>query len=246
MKSFILSAIISAFIAVFFMSLFDNKVRNFLREMPDATFWIFAILFLAGYLLSLYWGITGIIKGQRLLNLLGICFSLFGLCIYVMGYMMNAGNGKETAGQFDHDMDKIEVNQKAALAELLKQINVKSGEVKLTNYWGMNKNPDELVLCIQKGNIIALQVKNKPITDIKAVSKLNHLNWLVLENCNLKSIAELDLPFLQRLQINNNRLTNLSGLENEPGLSWLDCRNNPITDSSALINHQNKSLYFLN
>ena len=246
MKSFILSSIISAVICVFFMSVLDNKARNFFRDLPDVTFWIFAVAFLVGYIVAIVWGIAGIIKGQRLFNGLGICISFFGLCIYVMFYMMNAGSGKAKAGQFDHDIASIEINQRTALNELLKQLNAKPADIKFTYYWGMHKNPGELVICIQKGNIIALQVKNKPVTDLALVSRLSQLSWLVLENCDLKSIAELHLPLLQRLEVNNNKLTSLAGLENEPQLSWVEYHNNPVTDSSALINHHNKSLSLYN
>ncbi|MEO8769454.1 MAG: hypothetical protein ABI402_05200 [Ferruginibacter sp.] len=243
MKSLILSSSVTAFIFILFMSLFEKNAFHTIRRLPDSILIIIIIAFFAAYLLSLYWGITGIIKGQRLFNLLGIGFSLFGLCIYVLGYMVNSGGGKETPNQFDRDITKIENNQGIALEELLQQTNTKPENLQCTNYWGMYKNPAEFVICIQKGNIISLQIKNKPVNDVKTVTKFPHLSWLILENCDLKSIADLKLPELDRLSVKGNQLTSLTGFENEPKVSWIDYGNNPIIDSSAITTHPNKSLY---
>ena len=245
MKSFILSVIITTLICIFFVSLFDHKSRAFLNNISDKGFLVFVIIFFIGYLLSLYWGITGIFKGERALNFLGIGLSMLGLCLYALGYVVNAGNGKASPQQFDQDLSKIEVNQRAALNDLLQQTNTKETELQFTYYWGMFKNPNAFVVCIQKGNIIGLQVKNKPVSELKAVSKLSHLNWLVLEDCGLRSITDLDLPQLERLELSHNQLTSLSGIEHERRISWLDIKDNPVTDSSALQDHPIKGLYIL-
>ena len=243
MKSFILSFSVTALICIFFMSLFEKKSYAVIRSLPDSIFIILMVVFFAAYILALYWGITGIIREERLFNFLGICFSFFGLCIYFLGFVMNSGNGKETPNQFDHDITKIETSQRVALEELLRQTNTKAADLQCTNYWDMYKNPAEFVICIQKGNIISLQIKNKPVNDVKTVTKFTHLMWLILENCELKSIAELKLPELDRLSVKDNQLTSLAGFENEPKVSWFDFGNNPVTDSSALETHPNKSLY---
>ena len=243
MKSFILSFSVTALICIFFMSLFEKKSLHYIRTLPDSVFIAIAVVFFAAYILALYWGITGIIREQCLFNFLGICFSFFGLCIYFLGFVMNNGSGKETPNQFDHDISKIETNQRIALEELLRQTNTKAEGLQCTNYWGMYKNPAEFVICIQKGNIISLQIKNKPVNDVKIVTKFTHLSWLILENCDLKSIAELRLPELDRLSVKGNQLTSLTGFENEPKVSWFDFGNNPIIDSSSLETHPNKSLY---
>ena len=245
MKSFILSSGITALIFIFFMSLFDHKTRMSINGLPNAVFIIITILFFIGYVFSLYWGVTGIFREQRILNFMGIAVSIFGLCIYVAGYMINNG-GKESGGQFDHDISKIEASQRTVLNELLQKTNTKESDIQFTQYWGMNNNPNNFVVVIQKGDIIGLQIKNKILDDIQPVSKLTGLSWLVLENCNIKSIADLKLKSLQRLDINHNQITTLDGIENEPKMSWLNFKGNPITDSTALKNHPNKYLYILN
>jgi Leucine-rich repeat (LRR) protein len=81
--------------------------------------------------------------------------------------------------------------------------------------------------------VIALQIKNGLLPDLKNITALNKLNWLILHNCGLKSLSGLNLPLLQRLSVSNNQLSNLDGIETSPDLDWLEYANNPITDSSA-------------
>ncbi|MGC4104252.1 hypothetical protein [Ferruginibacter sp.] len=246
MKSFLLSGFVSALICIFIFSVFEKKFRSFINNVPDKFLIVVIAVLFAAYLLSLFWGIMGIMKEQRLLNFLGIGMSLAGISVFVMGYMVNAGKGKASPGQFDYSINTIEVQQQTALRELLQQTNTKPQNVKFVNYWEMNKNPDSFVVCVQKGNIIALQVKNKRLADVRTISEFSHLNWLILDNCNLTSIAELKLPLLERLAVNNNQLSNLAGLENEPNITWLNFQNNPVTDSSALKNLTKKDLFILN
>ena len=247
MKSFILSAILMVIVCVSVMGIFENnRLTASFKTLPTWVGIVFIILLFLGFLLSLYWGITGVIKGQRLLNIMGIVISLVGLGIYTVGYLMEAGQGRESAGQFDHSFNKIEARQQTVLYEFLKQTNTKPGDAQLVAYWKMYKNPGGFVLCVQGGNIIGLQVKNKTVTDLSVVSKLNYLNWLVLENCGLKNIELLNLPALQRLAVNNNQLVSLAGIENSPQLSWLNFRNNPVLDSSALKQLHNPDLYIVN
>lgn len=246
MKSFILSVILTAIICAFFMGVFETKASAIINKIPDWVFIIMAVVFLAGYLLALYWGFTGIFKEHRLFNFLGIGFSLLGLSIYLFAFIVNGGMGSESLGQFDHNINKIEITQRAALDNLMRQTNTKTSDIKLVAYWEMTNNPNDFSLCVQHGNIIGLQIKNKQLNDVLNISKLGHLNWLVIDNCNLKSMTGLNLPALERLAVNHNQLTNLAGLENCPKVTWLNFQSNPVTDSSAIKNHPNKQLYIIN
>ncbi len=243
MKSFVLSFLLTAFIFIYFMCLFDAKVNAYIRKLPDLFFIVTVALLFIGYIIALYWGITGIVKGERIFNFMGIGLSLIGLGLYWLAYMTNKGNGKEAEGQFEHDVTRIEAGQQATVYALLKQTNTSVSDVQFVAYWGMNKNPADFVLCVQKGNIIALQIKNKALPDVQSISQLKQLTWLVLEHCGLKSMEGLHLPQLQRLSVDHNLLTNLNGFENSPNVAWLNFSNNPITDSSALKSFSNKSLY---
>ena len=246
MKSFILSFVLLLVVCIFFMSVFDPRINAFFRKFPNWIFTVLVVVLFAGLVLSLFWGVAGIIKGQLFSNLLGIGCSLFGLGIYAMFFIMEVNKGRESAGQFDHDLGKIETSQQKALYQLLEQTSTKPADVQIAPYWGMHKNTANFAICIQNKNIIALQVKNKPVNDIAAISQFKHLNWLIIENCGLKSIEGMNLPSLQRLSVNANQLTSLSGLENSPQVAWLNFRDNPIKDSLALKQLTNADLFITN
>lgn len=243
MKSFILSLSIVSGIFVFFMSVFDKKANAFYNRIPEWIFIALIIICFAALLLSLYWGITGLAKGQRLLNVFGIFTSIFGIAIFAMFYWMDRQKGQEMPGQFDHELSLVESSQRSALTTLMNETNTDPKDVQLVAYWKMNHHPGKFVVCIQKGNVIALQIKDKPVSDMKNISALQKLNWLILTNCKLQNLSGLDLPALQRLYVNNNQLKNLDGIVHSPGLQWLEYSGNPMEDSSAAKRITDKNLY---
>ncbi len=243
MKSLLLSLVLTIIICIYCMGLFDARVRHFISGLSAVFFVTTMIIFFVGYVLSLYWAVTGIVKGQLLLNLPGLCLALFGIGIYLLGYQMESGKGKAAPGQFDHAISKIEPGQQAALLHLMKQTGTTEQEVQLVTYWAMYNNSNSFVICVQHGNIIALQLKNKTLTDMADISALPALNWLVLHNCGITSVAALQLPLLQRLDVAHNQLATLQGVQNAPDITWLNFRDNPVTDSSALQQIANKAIY---
>ncbi len=245
MKSLILSSGITAAVALIIMLLFDSRMGDLFDRLPEWSLWLTAGICLLGYIISFYWGITGVFKQQRFFNFLGIFFSLLGFSIYITGYIMNAGKGKETPGQFDHSLSAIESTQRAALDSLLKQTGTKASNINTVSYWKMDKNPDDFVICVQKGNVIALQLKNKTLTGLNNVAGLKKLNWLTLDNCAVESLQGLNLKELQRLYVPHNKLKNLQGIENSPTIGWLDYSDNPITDSSSLSAFSEKNLFIV-
>ena len=245
MKSLTLSFLLTAAMCIYFMFILDPKFSGKVRTVPNWILVVVLVIIFAGYLLALYWGIAGMLKQQRIFNLLGIGFSLFGIGIYIFFFLLSSGKGKENKGQFDHELSKIEAIQRIAVDNLLAQTHTKAEDVKMVAFWNMHENPDEFVLCVQKGNVIALQVKNKPVTDLVIVSKLHNLNWLSLENCDLKAIAALHLPKLEHLSVGDNQLLSLDGLQNSPLVYWLNFKGNPVTDSAALKSLTNKNVYIV-
>lgn len=213
MKSFLLSIILLSVICIFIFGIFDHKISRYYSSVPIWVFIVIAVAFFGGFVLSLYWGLAGVFKEHRLLNIWGICCSLLGLGFYFFGFIMEAGKGKEMPGQFDHELSKVETVQQTALYDLLQQTNTKAADLQFIPYWEMNKKKDGLAVCIQKGKVIALRIKNRMLADVSNISKLSHLNWLVLESCGLKSIDSLNLPELERLSVVNNHLTSLNGLQ---------------------------------
>lgn len=243
MKSLLLSFLLTAAVCIYFMLIVDPKFNSSVRAAPNRILMAILVIIFAGYLLSLFWGVTGIIKGKLLTNIIGIGFSLFGIGIYAFGFVLSNGKGKEKKGQFDHELSKIESHQRAAIEDLLKQTNTKPENVAMVAYWKMTDNPAQFVVCVQKGNVIALQLKNKPVKDILPVSQLKHLSWLAMDNCELKSIQQLDLPKLEHLSLANNHIESLDGLQNSALVYWLSFKGNPVKDTAALKSLTNKYVY---
>ena len=102
MKSFSLSFILLTIICVYVVSLFNAKRSEYYNSFPDRVFIVVISIFFIGFMLALYWGITGILKRQFFLNLMGIGLSLFGLALYVFSVFVDRGKDQETPGQFDH------------------------------------------------------------------------------------------------------------------------------------------------
>lgn len=242
MKSFLLSIVPTIIIVVFIMSVFDQKVPAIINRLPGQFFILFILLSVAVYLLAAYWGIKGISKGNFFFNIAGLFISIAGIAAFAMAYQMSAGKGAASPGQFDHAFSDIEPAQQQALTALAAQTATPLQDISMVAYWKMHKNPANFSVCIQKGNIIALQVKNKPLKDLQTLSAFGHLNWLVLDNCNITSLSTLNLPLLQRLDVGNNQLNNLDGIQHSPQIEWLNFAGNPVSDSSALKELPHKDL----
>ncbi len=234
MKSFIVAVIITAVLCGLFMGIFEKSVAVYLNRVPTWLAVVLLIVFFIGYCVALYWGISGIMREQRVLNFFGIVLSVLGIGAYIVMFQMNNGKGKERPGQFDHSFESIGIEQQQVLEQIVRQAGLSVEDINFAAYWNMSNNPSDLAVCVQDGNVIALQVKNHPVTDMQLVSRLQHLNWLILDNCSVTNITHLVLPELQRLNVSHNQLTSLAGLGKMPNVVWLDFSANPVTDSSAL------------
>lgn len=236
MKSFLIAIITSVLLFGSFMQLFEPKQKGLLNSLPSWLTILFVVLCFAGYSFALYSGIKEVNRHQMLLNVIGICISVFGISCYILLYTMSVGKGKEKPGQFSHELEKIAPGQRAAIDSLMKQTGVKSSQVKLVAFWKLHDNPDPFVLCVQDSNVIGLQIKNRPLSDLTPIKAFYKLSWLILDNCGLTNIEDLYNPELERLDVRNNKLVSLDNLAHSARIGWLDFSNNPITDSGALLN----------
>lgn len=259
MRSFILSLILTALVAYAFMSVMDSNAPSWVKNLPDWSAYPIIIVLGVAYLLALYWGVRGILQGQRLANGLGILMSLYGVGLFWFGISMEMGNGKATEGQFDYVLVPQNLMDIDALQPILDQAHLKQTDIKMLTFWDLFKSQDTIAICMQKGRIIGLSIKNVKINDVSCLSKLPELSMLTLKNCDLSQIENLYLDKLGRLNLNNNKLKNLTGI-NAPQVKWLDVENNqlsslegiekfpqaeyssfrgnPITDFSAAKSHQ--------
>lgn len=258
MKSLILSLLLTFFIAYSFISALDPNAQSWLSKLPLWSLYPILIVLGIAYLLALYWGVTGIIQGQRLANGIGILFSFFGIGLFWFGISMEMNKGKAAKGQFDYALTAQNMMDIDALQPILDQAHLPKGDIIMLTYWDLFKSEDKIAVCMQKGQIIGLSVKNVNLSDISCIAKLGALSSLTLDNCALTKIENLLLLKAERLNLNNNQLKNLSGL-NAPKVKYLDVENNqlislegienlpqaqyvnfqgnPITDFSAAKNH---------
>lgn len=233
MKSLLLSFILTCFITYSFMSLIDSNAQSWVSKLPNwSAFPIITLLGIA-YLIALYWGVTGIMREQRVANGLGIFLSLCGIGLFWFGMMMEAGKSKAKEGQFDYVLAPQNLKDIEALQPILEQGNLKPEDIKMLAYWDLFKSQDTVAICMQKGRIIGINIKNIKINDISCLEKLPQLSSLTLNNCGLSEIKNLDLPKAERLNLNNNSLENLTGI-NAPMVKWLDVENNQLSSLGGI------------
>jgi hypothetical protein len=235
MKSLLLSLLLTGFVFFSFMSLIDQNTQSWLNKIPTWTAYPVIIILAIAYLTALYWGVTGIIQEQRLANGFGILLSLLGIGLFLVGFTMELGKNKEKVGQFDHQLTPENINDINALQAILEQAKLSKNDIKLLTYWDLPQSEAKLAVCIQKGHIIGISLKNVALTDVSYLSNLPALASVTINKCKLKNIKNLRLLRADRLNLNNNLLENLTGIE-APNVKWLDVENNNL---SSLIGIEN-------
>ena len=230
LKSFVLSVLLTvAFGYIFMVGIFSKSF--FLNKLPD---WANMTIMVAGgvlYILAFWWGIKGFME-SKLLSLMGLGLSSFGIMVYMFFIYMEFNHGKATPGQFDYQLDKISATEKKAVLALANQIGFNEKQIVITEYWELRKFP--MAICIQKGHVIGVEVHDNPVKDVSVLSDLTELSGLYLRNTNLKSLEGLKLPRLNRLELQNNHFTNLKTFSGLPDLEWLFMEKNELTSLDGI------------
>ncbi|RFS16347.1 leucine-rich repeat domain-containing protein [Emticicia sp. C21] len=223
-KSFFISLILTIFFGYSFTIGLTTK-DSFLQKIPD---WGgFTILIGGGmlYILAFWWGLRGFPQ-HKLLSLMSLGMSGFGLACYAVVISMQLGKGKPYKGQFDYDLSKIPAKEQAAVRSLAKQIGVPENEIHATEYWKLREFP--MAICIQKGHVIGVNVNDKAITDVSVLSALPELSGLYLKGTHLKDLSDLQSPKLNRLELQQNDFTDLTSFSGLPNVEWLFIDNNQL------------------
>ncbi|WP_460983342.1 leucine-rich repeat domain-containing protein [Spirosoma fluminis] len=84
---------------------------------------------------------------------------------------------------------------------------------------------------MQKGHITALNLSGHTLTNLQPISQLPYLSDLFLQNCGLSDMSSLRSERLDRLDVSNNRITDVTTLRDCPNLRWLFMQNNPLRKS---------------
>lgn len=83
-----------------------------------------------------------------------------------------------------------------------------------------------------------LNISYNQITGLDAISGLAYLQYLDASYNEISSVAAIDYPALVTLNLSNNYLSDLSGIENLKALTNLDISDNLITDLTPLAKMQ--------
>jgi len=223
-KSFFLSVALTAALCYIFMVGIFSK-DTFLNKTPD---WLSMLIIAGGgmlYLLAFWWGLRGFPQ-HKLLSFVSLLLSSLGLAFYAVVISMELNRGKPSKGQFDYDLAKVPAKEQAAIRSLARQINVPENEIHLTEYWKLQSYP--MAVCIQKGHVIGVGVIDKAISDISVLSTLSELQGLYLRGTNLKDLRDLQLPKLHRLELQDNKFTDLSSFSGLPNVEWLFMQDNRL------------------
>jgi len=82
-----------------------------------------------------------------------------------------------------------------------------------------------------------LSISNTALSseDMNTVSRLSSLQYLILDGCSLSAITQLsELTKLEKLNLNNNAVRNISALQNMPELKELYMQRNALTDLTEI------------
>ncbi len=86
MKSLVLSLLLTGFIFYAFINFIELNNQTWVSKVSSSVEYILIIGLGIGYLVAFYWGVSGIINGQRIANFFGTLLSLFGIGLFLFGY----------------------------------------------------------------------------------------------------------------------------------------------------------------
>ena len=126
---------------------------------------------------------------------------------------------------------------KQSIISLLKSGDIDNIDLAYMQGANFNINPDELVKSIY-GELLLKQAEGKTIKD--KLLNLTNLERLELDNNNLTSLEGIEnLTNLKWLDLSNNKLTSLEGIKNLTNLEVLKLSNNKLTSLKGIENLTN-------
>jgi Leucine-rich repeat (LRR) protein len=237
-RSLLLSLALTGFLGyAFTVGLTDPN--SFLKKIPD---WLSIPMFLGCfplYLLATWWAFKGF-SDHKLMALSSMGFCVFGLGLYATVFLMEIGQGKPTAGQYEYDFTTLDPTEKALVAQIAHDAGLGLQNAVFTEHWHVGeatKATDTLngfQICVQKGHVTALNLSNHPVRRLTPFSQLPQLGDLYLRNCGLSDMSGLQSIKLGRLDISDNQITDLKTLRGCPNIQWLFAMNNQLKTTDGL------------
>jgi len=204
-----------------------------LKKLPD---WG-AIPLLGGafllYLLASWWAIKGF-GDHKILALISMGFCALGIGFYAVGFAMEMGRGKASPGQYDYDFSRLDATEKDALTQIAANAGLTLQDATFSEHWHMMENAAGFRTCVQKGHVTALRFSGKKIPDLALFSRFPKLGDLYLVDCGLADMSDLQGAQVERLDVSNNRITDLKTLSGCPNVRWLFVQNNQLHSDAGI------------
>lgn len=209
--------------------------HSWVKRLPD---WSAIPLLAAGgiaYLLAAWWACRGF-RMHKAAALVSLAFCALGLSVYALGITLEAGKGKPTNGQYDHDFSKLDPAEKAALTQLVQAAGSDLQTAVFTEHWHVAEpnGGGGFRICVQKGRVTALNLSDHPIQDLQPLSQLPALSDLYLRHCGLADLSGLRSTSLDRLDVSDNQITDLRTLAGCPNVQWLFVKNNRLKSTAGV------------
>ncbi|GAB3504710.1 hypothetical protein GCM10027341_35420 [Spirosoma knui] len=230
-RSLLVSATVTGFLAYAF-TVGITEPSSFLHKLPEwsASVIIIGCAFL--YVLAVWWAIKGFAE-RKLVALVSLLFCLIGLGVYALGISLELGKGRAAPGQYSYDFQSLDLGEKNELTQLLAGTGLQLADAVFTEHWHVADSTSCFRICVQKGHITALNLSGHTLTNLQPISQLPYLSDLFLQNCGLSDMSSLRSERLDRLDLSNNQITDVTTLRGCPNLRWLFIQNNPLQKSQG-------------
>lgn len=231
-KSLLLSFCLTAFLG-YALTVGLTDPNSPLKKMPEWTAIPMLILIFALYVLAAWWGFKGF-SGHKITALLSLGFCAFGFGLYVLGFIMEIGHDKAMPGQFDDDFSRLDPTEQAALAQIVQNAGLTMQDATFSKYWHLQEEAPGFRVCVQKGYVTGLHFTGKPVPDLAPFSRLPQLSYLYLDNCGLTDMSALHSEKIDRLELPNNQISDITTLSGCPNVGWLTLRNNQLASEAGI------------
>lgn len=231
-KSLLLSLTLTAVLG-YCLTFGLTSPNSILKKLPDlVTIPLIIIVFLL-YLIAAWWAFKGF-GAQNVAAIFSLGFCSLGLGIYLIGFIMEIGNGKAMPGQYDYSFSRLDPIEKAVLTEICAGAGLILADATFSEHWHLAEPAPGFRVCIQKGHVTALHFSGKKIPDMALFSKLPQLEALYLNNCGLTDMSTLRSDKIVRLELADNQISDLKTIAGCPNLGWLTLRNNQLRSSEGI------------
>jgi hypothetical protein len=207
--------------------------HSLLKKIPDSvTIPMIGVIFLL-YLLAAWWGFKGFNEHKTAaLFSLGLC--TMGLGLYLIGFLMEVGNGMAMPGQYDYSFSRLDPTEKAALTEIVQGAGLSLTDATFSEHWHLAETAPGFRICVQKGHVKGLHFSDKNIADLAPFSQLPKLGDLYLNHCGLSDLSALRSEKIDRLDLSDNNISDLKTLSGCPNVRWLTLKNNQLHTTEGI------------